>query len=163
MPALVTTLTCTPRYEPYSADVLPVCTWTSVTASAIGRMLVIASRLELALMPSIVRLFWISRWPAPRKDRPMSVVLPRSTPGVVAASCHTLRPLDGRSTTARASTVCDTAARSVWSVVLAASTMTVSDSAPTLNTASWRTTWLPPTSMLVALNVWKPWSVMVIS
>ena len=61
MPALVTTLTWTPRYEPYSADVLPVCTCTSVTASAIGRMLVIASRFDVALMPSMVRLFWISR------------------------------------------------------------------------------------------------------
>ena len=47
----------------------------------------------------------------------MSWVTPRSTAGVVEANCQTLRPLDGRSMTARASTVCDTAARSVWIVV----------------------------------------------
>ncbi len=33
----------------------------------------------------------------------------------------------------------------------------------TLSCASWRTTWLPPRSMLVALNVWKPWRLIVIS
>ena len=80
---------------------LPVCTWTSVTASAIGRMLVAASRLDEELMPSSDRLFWISRWPAPRKLRPMSLLSPPSTPGVVLARLQTLRPLDGRSTTAR--------------------------------------------------------------
>jgi hypothetical protein len=37
--------------------VLPVCTWISVTASAIGRMLVAASRFEDELMPSSDRLF----------------------------------------------------------------------------------------------------------
>ena len=35
-------------------------------------------------MPSSDRLFWISRWPAPLKLRPMSLFSPPSTPGVVA-------------------------------------------------------------------------------
>ena len=83
---MVTTFTWTPRKEPYSADVLPVWTCTSSTASWMGRMLVMASRFELELIPSSVMLFWILRWPAPRKLKPMSLVLPASTPGVVLAS-----------------------------------------------------------------------------
>ena len=75
-----------------SADVLPVWTCTSSTASWMGRMLVMASRFELELIPSSVMLFWILRWPAPRKLKPMSLVLPASTPGVVLASDQTLRP-----------------------------------------------------------------------
>jgi len=37
--------------------VLPVWTWISVTASAIGRMLVAASRFDEELIPSSERLF----------------------------------------------------------------------------------------------------------
>ena len=56
-------------------------------------MLVAASRFDEELMPSSDRLFWISRWPAPRKLRPMSLFRPPSTPGVVLARFQTLRPL----------------------------------------------------------------------
>ena len=48
-------------------------------------------------MPSSDRLFWISRWPAPLKLRPMSLFRPPSTPGVVLARLQTLRPLSGKS------------------------------------------------------------------
>ena len=145
MPALVTTFTWTPRKEPYSADVLPVWTCTSSTASWMGRMLVMASRFELELIPSSVMLFWILRWPAPRKLKPMSLVLPASTPGVVLASDQTLRPEIGNSDTARASMVWESAARSVASTTAFPSTVTVSVRSPTSSTASWRTTWLPAT------------------
>src|SRR5262249_8558176 len=103
----------TPRYEPYSADVLPVWTWISSTASAIGRMLVAARRLADELMPSSERLFWISRCPAPLKFRPMSPVTPPRTPGVVLARFHTLRPFDGRALTARLPLVSEIRALSV--------------------------------------------------
>ena len=83
--------TWTPRYEPYSADVLPVCTFTSVTASAIGRMLVCVVKFAAALMPSSVKLFCRARWPAPVK-----LLLPPRTPGVVPARLHTLRPAQRR-------------------------------------------------------------------
>ena len=162
MPLLVTTLTWTPRNEPYSADVLPVWTWTSSTASWIGRMLVIASRFALELMPSSVMLFWICRWPAPRKLKPMSLVFPARTPGVVLASAQTLRPDTGSSDTARSSIVWDSAARSVASTVAFASTVMVSARAPTVSTASRRTTWLPATSTPVAWNVRNPSSATVI-
>ena len=76
-------------------------------------MLVIASRFALELMPSSVMLFWMLRWPAPRKLKPMSLVFPARTPGVVLASAQTLRPEIGSSDTARLSSVWDSAARSV--------------------------------------------------
>jgi hypothetical protein len=143
--------------------VLPVCTWISVTASAIGRMLVAASRFALELMPSRARLFWISRWPAPRKLRPMSLLSPPSTPGVVAARFQTLRPLSGSSTTARSLMVAETVARSVSMTWALASTLTVSVRPPTWRTAFVRTTWLVATSTPVALNGPKPAIVTVTS
>ena len=76
-------------------------------------MLVAASRLDEELMPSSDRLFWISRWPAPLKLRPMSLFRPPRTPGVVLARLQTLRPLSGSSTTARLPMVSETVARSV--------------------------------------------------
>ena len=133
VPLLVTTLMSTPRYEPYSADVLPVWTWIASTASAIGRMLVAASRLDDELMPSSDRLFWISRWPAPLKLRPMSLLSPPSTPGVVLARLQTLRPFNGRSTIARWPMVSETTALSVSSTCASASTLTDSASAADLH------------------------------
>ena len=163
VPALVTTLMCTPRYEPYSAEVLPVWTCTSVTASAIGRMLVAASRLDDELMPSSDKLFWISRWPAPLKLKPISLLLPPSTPGVVLARLQTLRPLSGSSTIARERIVSETMARSVSMIGDVPATVIVSFNAPTCITALVRATWLVEISTPVALNGRKPASVTVIS
>ena len=110
-------------------------------------------------MPSSDRLFWISRCPAPRKLRPMSLFRPPRTPGVVLARLHTLRPLSGSSTIARWPIVSETVARSVSSTCARASTLTDSLTPPTCMTALVRTTWLLATSTPVALNVWKPFTV----
>ena len=142
---------------------LPVWTWTSVTASAIGRMLVIASRLAEALMPSSDRLFWISRCPAPRKLRPMSLLSPVRTPGVVLARLQTLRCRTGSSTMARSPTVAEIVARSVFSICDCASTLTASLSAPTCSVAFVRFTWLVASSTPVVVNVVKPVTEIVIS
>ena len=109
---------------------LPVWTWISVTASAIGRMLVIASRLDEELMPSRDKLFWISRCPAPRKLSPISLLGPLMTEGVVVARFQTLRPFSGSSTIARWLIVSETVARSVSSTWAFASTVTESVIAP---------------------------------
>ena len=52
-------------------------------------------------MPSSDRLFWISRWPAPLKLRPISLLRPPRTPGVVLARLQTFRPASGSSTMER--------------------------------------------------------------
>ena len=114
-------------------------------------MLVAASRLAVELMPSRDRLFWISRWPAPRKLRPMSLLSPPRTPGVVAARFQTLRPFSGSSTTARSLMVAETVGRSVSSTWALASTVTASVIAPTCSATFVRTTWLVATSTPVAL------------
>ena len=142
---------------------LPVWTWTSFTASAIGRMLVAASRLALALMPSSERLFWISRCPAPRKLRPMSLLRPPRTPGVVAARFQTLRPLSGSWTIASWLIVAETVGRSVSSTCAFASTVTDSAILPTCSLMSVRTTWLVATSTPVVLNGLNPVIVTVTS
>ena len=82
-------------------------------------------------MPSRDRLFWISRCPAPRKLRPMSLFSPARTPGVVAARFQTLRAFRGSSTIALSPIVAETVARSVSSTWAFASTVTVSAIAPT--------------------------------
>ena len=115
-------------------------------------MLVAASRFAVELMPSSERLFWISRWPAPRKLRPMSLLSPPRTPGVVAARFQTLRPLSGRSTTAFSLIVAETVGRSVSSICAFASTTTDSAIEPTFSAAFVRTTWLVATSTPVALK-----------
>ena len=79
------------------------------------------------------------------------------------ARLQTLRPLTGKSATARWPMVSDTTALSVLRTCAFASTLTDSASAPTFMTALVRVTWLFPTSTPVALNVWKPASVIVIS
>jgi hypothetical protein len=139
--------------------VLPVCTWTSVTASEIGFMLVIARRFDEALMPSRESAFWISRWPAPRKLSPMSVTPALTTLGVVVARFQTLRPLIGSSRMARSPMVSRTVALSVLRTVKPAATSTVSVTAPAGRTAFTRTTWLVAISTSVALKPWKPGSV----
>ena len=83
------------------------------------------------LMPSSDRLFWISRWPAPRKLRPMSLFSPPRTPGVVLARLQTLRPFNGNSTIARSPMVSETVARSVSSTCASADTFTDSVTPPT--------------------------------
>ena len=85
-------------------------------------------------MPSSDRLFWISRWPAPLKLRPISLLRPPRTPGVVLARLQTLRPLSGRSTIARSPMVSETVALSVSSTWAAASTFTDSLTPPTCMT-----------------------------
>src|SRR5262249_5935561 len=129
-----------PRYDPYSADVLPVWMFISATASEIGFMLVDASRFDVALMPSSDRLFWISRWPAPRKLRPISLLTPARTPGVVLATFQTLRPFCGRSWIARVPMVSVTVGLSVLSTGGRASTVTVSTTPPGGSVAFVRTT-----------------------
>ena len=83
----------------------------------------------------------------------MSLLIPASTPGVVLARLHTLRPLRGSSTIARLPIVSETAALSVFSSGDLASTITDSVSPPTLSTTFVRTTWLLPTSTPLALKV----------
>ena len=119
-------------------------------------MLVIASRFDEALMPSSDSAFWISRWPAPRKLRPMSVVPALTTPGVVVARFQTLRPFSGSSRMARSPMVSRTVALSVLSTVKPAATSTTSVTAPAASTAFTRTTWLVAISTSVALKPWKP-------
>src|SRR5438445_10545493 len=79
-------------------------------------MLVAAIRLDDELMPSSDRLFWISLWPAPLKLRPISLFRPTRTPGVVLARFQTLRPLRGKSLTARLPMVSEILALSVSSI-----------------------------------------------
>jgi hypothetical protein len=83
----------------------------------------------------------------------MSLFVPPSTPGVMLAKLHTLRPLDGSSTIARSLIVAETVARSVLSTCALDSTSTVSVSAPSCSVAFVRTTWLVATSTPLALNV----------
>ncbi len=93
----------------------------------------------------------------------MSLLRPPSTPGVVLARLHTLRPLSGSSTMARSPMVSDTVARSVLSTCARASTLTDSASPPTASVALVRTTWLVATSTPLAVNVRKPCIVTVMS
>jgi hypothetical protein len=93
----------------------------------------------------------------------MSLLTPASTPGVVLARLQTLRPLSGSSTIARLPMVSETVALSVVSSCAFASTLTDSVNPPTLSAASVRTTWLPVTWTPVALKVWKPVTLTVIS
>ena len=97
------------------------------------------------------------------KLRPMSLLIPPRTPGVVAARFQTLRPFSGSSTTARSLMVAETVGRSVSSTWALASTVTASVIAPTFRTAFVRTTWLVATSTPVALKGAKPDMVTVIS
>ena len=115
-------------------------------------MLVAASRFAEELMPSSDRLFWISRWPAPLKLRPISLFRPARTPGVVLARFQTLRPLSGKSTTSRLPMVSETVALSVARKVAEAATVIVSARVPSCRTAFVRTTWLLATSIPVDLN-----------
>ena len=114
-------------------------------------------------MPSSDRLFWISRWPAPLKLRPISLVGAATTPGVVLARLQTLRPFRGRSLTARWPIVSEILALSVSSTGAAATTVIDSFNWPTFTTTLVRTTWLLATSTPLTLDVWKPLKVTVIS
>jgi hypothetical protein len=100
----------------------------------------------MMLMPSSDRLLEISRVPAPTKSSPggtpvKDVLLPWSTPGVVTASCIGSRPLSGSSATLRVLMISETAASSVLIAVVAASTVTDCEMAPTVNVTSVRTVW----------------------
>src|SRR5438046_10230141 len=105
-------------------------------------MLVAASRLEEELMPSSDRLFWISRWPAPLKLRPISLVGAATTPGVVLARLQTLRPFRGRSLTARWPIVSEILELSVSSTGAAATTVIGSFQWTTFPTALVGRMWL---------------------
>ena len=126
-------------------------------------MLVAASRLADELMPSSERLFWISRWPAPLKLRPISLLRPPSTPGVVLARFQTLRPFRGRSLTARLPIVSESLALSVSMIGEEPATTIDSFNWPTLTTTLVRAIWLFATSTPFTLDVWKPLSATVIS
>src|SRR5437667_347966 len=76
-------------------------------------MLVAASRFAEVLIPSSERLFWISRWPAPLKLRPMSLVRP---PGTGNPSV---------SLTVPTSAVCDASCANAFVARIAAATTSV--------------------------------------
>src|SRR2546427_13228345 len=118
-------------------------------------MLVAASRLDEELMPSSDRLFWISLWPAPLKLRPMSLFGAATTPGVVVARFHTLRPLRGKSLTARWPIVSEILALSVSSTGEEATTVIDSFNWPSFITTLGRTTWLLATSTPLTLDAWN--------
>ena len=122
-------------------------------------------------MPSSDRLFWMFRWPAPKKFPaavavlcPATPVVPARTPAVVVARFQTFRPLPtGSSWTLRSPMVSERAALSVSRAAPVAATVTVSVTPPTCRVAFVRTTLLVGTSMPVALNAWKPEAETVIS
>ncbi len=104
-------------------------------------------------MPSSDRLFWISRWPAPLKLRPISLFGAATTPGVVVARLQTLRPFSGKSATARLPMVSEILALSVSRIGDAPTTVIDSFNWPTFMTTLVRTTWLEATSMPVTREV----------
>ena len=106
--------------------------------------------------PSTNRVFAGPRWPANAKSPPRVGSL--TTPGVSVVKSMKLRPLTGRSATARSLTVVLVVER-VDSIIGASEvTETVSDAAPTSSRASMVAT--APTSrvMFFLICVLKPWN-----